>query len=242
MSTPETAVDGCASGLVVAVDGPSGSGKSSVSREVARRLGLAYLDTGAMYRALAWWCLDQHVDLHDRAAVAGAGERLPLVITTDPTEVHVLVDGADVSEQIRSTGVSEQVSLVATNLAVREQMRRRQRALITEHPVGTVAEGRDITTVVAPDAAVRVLLTASEQARLERRARELHGSTDDDALAATHDQVVRRDRDDSTVSQFAVAADGVVTIDSSGLGFEQVVDAVLALVEQRTGRRPVVPA
>lgn len=242
MSTPETAVDGCASGLVVAVDGPSGSGKSSVSREVARRLGLAYLDTGAMYRALAWWCLDQHVDLHDRAAVAGAGERLPLVITTDPAEVHVLVDGADVSEQIRSTGVSEQVSLVATNLAVREQMRRRQRALITEHPVGTVAEGRDITTVVAPDAAVRVLLTASERARLERRARELHGSTDDDALAATHDQVVRRDRDDSTVSQFAVAAAGVVTIDSSGLGFEQVVDAVLALVEQRTGRRPVVTA
>ncbi len=240
MSTPETAVDARTSGLVVAVDGPSGSGKSSVSREVARRLGLAYLDTGAMYRALAWWCLDQRVDLHDRAAVAGAGERLPLVITTDPAEVHVLVDGADVSEAIRSTGVSEQVSLVATNLAVREQMRRRQRELIAEHPVGTVAEGRDITTVVAPDAAVRVLLTASEQARLERRARELHGSTDDDALAATHDQVVRRDRDDSTVSQFAVAADGVVTIDSSALGFEQVVDAVLALVEQRTGRRPVV--
>ena len=240
MSTPETAVDGRASGLVVAVDGPSGSGKSSVSREVARRLGLAYLDTGAMYRALAWWCLDQHVDLLDRDAVAGAGERLPLVITTDPAEVHVLVDGADVSDQIRATGVSEQVSLVATNLAVREQMRRRQRALIAEHPVGTVAEGRDITTVVAPDAAVRVLLTASERARLERRARELHGSADDQALAATHDQVVRRDRDDSTVSQFAVAADGVVTIDSSALGFEQVVDAVLTLVEQRTGRRPVV--
>ena len=240
MSTPETAVDGRASGLVVAVDGPSGSGKSSVSREVARRLGLAYLDTGAMYRALAWWCLDQHVDLLDRDAVAGAGERLPLVITTDPAEVHVLVDGADVSDQIRATGVSEQVSLVATNLAVREQMRRRQRALIAEHPVGTVAEGRDTTTVVAPDAAVRVLLTASERARLERRARELHGSADDQALAATHDQVVRRDRDDSTVSQFAVAADGVVTIDSSALGFEQVVDAVLTLVEQRTGRRPVV--
>jgi len=242
VSTPETAVDGRASGLVVAVDGPSGSGKSSVSREVARRLGLAYLDTGAMYRALAWWCLDQDVDLRDRDAVADAGERLPLVITTDPAEVHVLVAGADVSEAIRTTGVSEQVSLVATNLAVREQMRRRQRALIAEHPVGTVAEGRDITTVVAPDAAVRVLLTATERARIERRARELHGSTDDDALAATHDQVVRRDRDDSTVSQFSVAADGVVTIDSSALGFEQVVDAVLTLVEQRTGRRPVVTA
>lgn len=240
MSTPEGAVDGRTSALVIAVDGPSGSGKSSVSREVARRLGLAYLDTGAMYRALAWWCLHHDVDLHDRDATALAGERLALVITTDPSDVRVAVAGIDVTEQIRSTLVSEQVSLVATNLAVREQMRRRQRELIADHPIGTVAEGRDITTVVAPDAAVRVLLTATERTRLERRARELHGHADDHAIAATHDQVVRRDRDDSTVSQFVSAAEGVVTIDSSALGFEQVVDAVLALVEQLTGRRPVV--
>jgi cytidylate kinase len=240
VSTPEDAADGRPSALVVAIDGPSGSGKSSVSRAVARRLGLAYLDTGAMYRALAWWCLDQGVDLADRDAVAAAGERLPLVVTTDPGEVHVLVDGTDVSEQIRTTRVSEQVSLVATNLAVREQMRLRQRALIAADPAGTVAEGRDITTVVAPDADVRVLLTADERTRLARRARELHGATDEQALAATHDQVVRRDRDDSTVSQFVSAADGVVTVDSSELDLDQVVDAVLALVEQRTGRRAVV--
>jgi cytidylate kinase len=91
---------------------------------------------------------------------------------------------------------------------------------------------------VAPDADVRVLLTASEQARLERRARELHGTVDETSLAATHDQVVRRDRDDSTVSQFTVAADGVCTIDSSALNLEEVVQAVLAIVEERTGRRP----
>ena len=238
MSTPERADDARTSALVVAVDGPSGSGKSSVSREVARRLGLAYLDTGAMYRALTWWCLDLGVDLRDLAATAAAGDRLPLVITTDPFDVRVEVAGSDVSELIRSTRVSEQVSLVATNLAVREQMRVRQRALIAAHPVGTVAEGRDITTVVAPDAAVRVLLTATEQTRLERRARELHGHADEHAIAATHDQVVRRDRDDSTVSQFVSAADGVVTVDSSALGFEQVVEALLTLVEARTGRRP----
>ncbi len=239
MSMPESAVEGRTSALVIAVDGPSGSGKSSVSREVARRLGLAYLDTGAMYRALAWWCLDRGVDLRDADATAAAGAVLPLVIATDPGDPRVEVDGADVSEQIRTTAVSEQVSLVATNLAVREQMRRRQRELIDADPAGTVAEGRDITTVVAPDAAVRVLLTATERTRLERRAIELHGHAGDQAIAATHDQVVRRDRDDSTVSRFVSAADGVVTIDSSALDFGQVVDAVLALVEQVTGRRPV---
>jgi len=224
--------------LVIAVDGPSGSGKSTVSREVARRLALAYLDTGAMYRALTWWCLRTEVALDDADAVATAGRDLPLVMGTDPAGPTVHVDGVDVGAQIRTTEVSERVSAVATNLAVRAVMRDRQRELIAADSRGTVAEGRDITTVVAPDADVRVLLTASEQARLERRARELHGDVSASALAATHDQVVRRDRDDSTVSQFTVAADGVCTIDSSSLSLEEVVRAVLALVEERTGRRP----
>ena len=236
MSTPARSDE---SPLVVAVDGPSGSGKSTVSREVARRLGLSYLDTGAMYRALAWWCLEREVDLHDQVATAAEGARVPLVLCTDPEQTCVLLDGVDVSAQIRTSLVSERVSLVATNLTVREQMRVRQREIIAAAPVGMVAEGRDITSVVAPDADVRVLLTATERARLSRRARELHGSDDAAALAATHDQVVRRDRDDSTVAQFAQAGEGVVTIDSSVLGFEQVVEAVLALVEARTGRRPV---
>jgi CMP/dCMP kinase len=224
--------------LVIAVDGPSGSGKSTVSREVARRLGLAYLDTGAMYRALTWWCLRSGVPLDDHDAVARAARELPLQMGTDPAGPTVHVDGIDVGTQIRTTEVSEQVSAVATNLDVRAVLRRRQRELIAADPRGTVAEGRDITTVVAPDADVRVLLTASEQARLERRTRELHGSVDEVRLAATRDQVVRRDRDDSTVSQFTVAADGVCTIDSSSLSLEEVVAAVLALVEERTGRRP----
>ncbi|KQX66477.1 (d)CMP kinase [Angustibacter sp. Root456] len=224
--------------LVVAVDGPSGSGKSSVSRRVAQRFGLAYLDTGAMYRALTWWCLERGVDLHDQAAVTATLDALPLAMGTDPSAPHVTVAGHDVGAAIRETRVSEQVSAVATNLDVRARMRDLQRALIAADARGTVAEGRDITTVVAPDADVRVLLTASEQARLERRARELHGHAEAHAVEATRDQVVRRDRDDSTVSQFVEAADGVVTIDSSSLTLEQVVDAVSALITERTGRRP----
>ncbi len=224
--------------LVVAVDGPSGSGKSSVSRRVAQRFGLAYLDTGAMYRALTWWCLDHGIDVRDQAAVTAAMDALPLVMGTDPARPTVHVDGRDIGAAIRQTRVSEQVSAVATNLEVRARMRELQRRLIADSPTGTVAEGRDITTVVAPDADVRVLLTASEQARLERRARELHGHAEAEAVEATRDQVVRRDRDDSTVSQFVEAADGVVTIDSSSLSVEQVVDAVVELVSDRTGRRP----
>ena len=155
--------------LVVAVDGPSGSGKSTVSREVAQRLGLAYLDTGAMYRALTWWCLQSGVPLDDQDAVARASRELPLEMGTDPARPTVHVGGVDVGTMIRTTRVSEQVSAVATNLDVRAVMRQRQRELIAADPRGTVAEGRDITTVVAPDADVRVLLTASPEVRVAAR-------------------------------------------------------------------------
>lgn len=219
-----------ATALVVAIDGPSGSGKSSVARQVAARLGLRYLDTGAMYRALTWWLLERQVDLADKATVAEFAPRLPLVMGTDPSQPSVSVDGVDVSADIRETRISSSVSTVATNLAVRADMLARQRAEIAASG-GVVAEGRDITTVVAPDADVRVLLTASEQARLARRALEVHGSDDETAVAATRDQIVRRDADDATVSTFHVAADGVVQIDSSELSLEQTVQAVLAAVD-----------
>jgi cytidylate kinase len=224
--------------LVVAVDGPSGSGKSSVSRAVARRFALRYLDTGAMYRALTWWCLDQGVDLHDEAAVERAMDAMPLEMGTDPARPSVRVGAVDVGDEIRLSRISEAVSLVATNLGVRARMRDLQRHLIEQATEGVVVEGRDITTVVAPDADVRVLLTASEGARLRRRALELHGDAEESAVAATRDQVVRRDRDDSTVSQFLTAAEGVQTIDSSSMGFDEVVDALTRLVTSVTGRVP----
>ena len=223
--------------LTIAIDGPSGSGKSSVSRAVAGRLGVGYLDTGAMYRALTWWCLDRGLDLTDLDAVAAAARDLPLEIGTDPAAPTVAVAGTDVSTAIRTTEVSTAVSAVATNLEVRAVLQQRQRDLmarIAEQTGGVVAEGRDITTVVAPDARVRVLLTASEEARLRRRSAELHGTVDAAAVEATRDQVVRRDRDDSTVSAFTEAAEGVVLLDTSDLDFDESVEAVLDVVAAET--------
>ena len=223
--------------LTIAIDGPSGSGKSSVSKAVARRLGVGYLDTGAMYRALTWWCLERGLDLTDTDAVATAARDLPLEIGTDPDAPRVSVGGADVSEAIRTTEVSTAVSAVATNLEVRavlQQLQRDLRTRVAEETGGVVAEGRDITTVVAPDARVRVLLTASEEARLRRRSAELHGTTDASAVEATRDQVVRRDRDDSTVSTFTQAAHGVVLVDTSELDFDESVEAVLDVVAAET--------
>jgi cytidylate kinase len=222
--------------LVVAVDGPSGSGKSSVSREVARRLGLEYLDTGAMYRAACWSSLEAGLDLADQPAVAAHVRDLDLVMGTDPESPWVTVGGRDISAEIRETRISTAVSAVATNQDVRAELRDRQRALIDAARRGprggVVAEGRDITTVVAPDADVRLLLTASEEARLTRRALDVHGTDDAAAIDATRDQVVRRDADDSTVSSFQVAAEGVVELDSSVLDFGQTVEAVLAAVSR----------
>jgi len=219
--------------LVIAIDGPSGSGKSSVSKAVAQRLDLAYLDTGAMYRALTWWCVQQGVDLEDQPAVARAARDLPLQMGTNPSSPSVQVGGVVIDEAIRATVISESVSTVATNLGVRDELRLRQRALIAESVEaagGVVAEGRDITTVVAPDAHVRILLFANQEARLARRAKELHGATDHVAVDATHDQIVRRDRDDSTVSQFMEAAPGVTLVDTSDLDLQQSVEAVMDVV------------
>ncbi|HET8981567.1 MAG TPA: (d)CMP kinase, partial [Pedococcus sp.] len=192
-----------------------------------------FLDTGAMYRALTWWCLEEGVDLDDQAAVAQAARELPLEMGHDPRVPQVRVSGREISQDIRTTRVSAVVSKVATNTDVRPVLQQRQRELMAQIAAetgGVVAEGRDITTVVAPDADVRILLTASEEARLRRRSRELHGHAEEHAVQATRDQVVRRDRDDSTVSQFTEAADGVVLVDTSDLDFEQSVQAVLSVV------------
>jgi cytidylate kinase len=234
-SSPDDAV-GALSRVVVAVDGPSGSGKSSVSRAVAQRLGLRYLDTGAMYRALTWWALDRGVDVADdatRPEVADLAVRIPLAVSLSPTDASVTVDGHDVTTAIREPRISAAVSAVATNLDVRAELVRRQREIAASG--GIVVEGRDITTVVAPDADVRVLLTADESARLVRRALEVHGAADDVALAATRDHVVRRDAQDSTVATFTDAADGVTVLDSSSLTFDETVDALLGLVTARAG-------
>lgn len=224
--------------LVVVVDGPSGAGKSSISREVARRLGLGYLDTGAMYRALTWWCLQQGIDLDDEPAVTRAAEAMPLELRTDPTDPRVTVDGTDITAAIRESGISSVVSSVARHLPTRAVLIAAQRDHIERGSrPGIIAEGRDLTTVVAPDADVRLLITADEGARLARRSRQVHGGADDEAaLAATRDEVVRRDRDDSQVASFLEPTEGVMVLDTSNLTFEQALEAVLTLVESARSR------
>ncbi|MDR7159361.1 (d)CMP kinase [Arthrobacter sp. BE255] len=219
--------------LVVAIDGPSGSGKSSVSKEVARRLRLAYLDTGAMYRALTWFCVNTGISLDDAASVEQAARDLVLELSTTPHQDYVRVDGVDVSEAIREPAISSAVSAVATTLGARTELIRRQRELIEKHHRRMVVEGRDITTVVAPGAEVRMLLTASEEARLRRRGIQLGGTQNAEQLAA---QVIHRDAKDSTVVNFTQAADGVVTLDSSDLDFEETVDAALVIVTKVLNR------
>jgi CMP/dCMP kinase len=215
--------------MIIAVDGPSGSGKSSTARGVATRLGMWYLDTGAMYRAVTWSALDRQVDLDDTDAVAARAREIELTVSTDPGASSVQADGTDVTAAIREPRISENVSKVATNLEVRAELRRRQQQIIAEAPAGIVAEGRDIATVVAPEAELKVLLTADPEARMQRRGAELSGGVSADEL---RDQIVRRDADDSTVSDFQVASDGAVEIDSTSLTLEQVIDTVCRLADQ----------
>jgi len=224
---------------VVAIDGPSGSGKSSVSKAVANTLGFAYLDTGAMYRAAAIWVQNQGIDLKDHDAVAASVEAMPLIVGLDPSRPTVALGAEDVTKAIRSNEISTVVSKVATNLKVRAEMKRLQQKIIADNNAkGIVAEGRDITTVVAPDADVRLLLVASPEARLKRRALENTGKADEKAVEAIKDQVLRRDKDDATVSEFFDAAPGVKLVDSSDLDFDGTVKAVLAEITKETGVQP----
>lgn len=212
--------------IVVAIDGPSGSGKSSTARGVARRLGLAYLDTGAMYRALAWLVLQADVEPTDTVAIANLARHMELEVSTDPQRPGVRVNGHDVTEAIRSPQISAFVSTVSTVPAVREHLVGVQQEIVATAERGIVLEGRDTTTVVAPQAEVRVLLVADPSARMARRLAELGDAVTDEQL---HDQVVRRDADDSTVARFTTAADGVVVIDSTQLSLAEVIDEICAL-------------
>jgi len=225
--------------LVIAIDGPSGSGKSSTARGVADRLGLAFLDTGAMYRAITWLALEEGVDLEDRAAVAHLLDHASIEVDLDPRRPAIAINGVDVSDAIRAPEVSKAVSAIATNLDVRTYLVARQKKLIAEAAEGIVAEGRDITTVVAPEAHVRVLLVADPAARVARRHAELAEHQVD--VDAVHDQVIRRDRDDSMVAEFESAAPGVHVVDSTSLSLEEVIETIFAFVPVRAlgdGRDP----
>ncbi|GGM63362.1 cytidylate kinase [Thermopolyspora flexuosa] len=221
-------------GLVVAIDGPSGSGKSSVSRGVARELGLRYLDTGAMYRAITWWMLREGVDVGDAAAVAARAGEPELVVGTDPDAPAIAVDGVDVAGPIRGPEVTGAVSAVSAVPEVRRRLVARQREIMDEacrDGAGIVIEGRDIGTVVAPDATVKIFLTASAEERARRRTAELTGTT----LEAQREAMARRDQLDSTRPVNPLAkADDAVELDTTGLTLDEVIAEVLRLTKERT--------
>lgn len=217
--------------VVVAIDGPAGSGKSSVSREAARRLDFEFLDTGAAYRALAWHGLDRGLDFADEEAIVDALDGFDYSIGTDPESYSVWVGPTEVTAAIREPRVTAQVSAVAKVPEVRRRITLLFRRIIGEtRREGIIVEGRDITTVVAPTAPVRILLTASEEARMARRSREVTTQS----AEATGQALRSRDRADSQVVDFMNAAEGVTLLDSTHLDFEQTVDAVVA--EVRTSR------
>ena len=216
--------------IVVAVDGPAGSGKSSVSKAASRALGYAYLDTGAAYRALTWVALENGIDTDDAAEVVELLDDFPYTTELGDEGTVVRVGDLDITNEIREPRVSAVVSDIAQIPAVRSALNDAFRRLIAETSApGIVVEGRDITTVVAPDAAVRILLTADEAVRIARRSAELAPDA-----ASTADQLRERDRRDAQVVDFMTAAPGVTTIDSTHLDFAQTVQAVVDLVQRST--------
>jgi len=217
---------------VIAVDGPAGSGKSSTARGVAAELALRYLDTGAMYRALTWWLISQKLDFRDPATVAHNARRPVIEVTTDPASPRVMVDGSDVTGLIRTRDVSNAVSAVASVPEVRTHLVARQQAILASACAageGIVAEGRDIGTVVAPQAVVKVVLIASEDARAQRRSADLAadlGATP----TVTRDEQMRRDTADA--AQSAMASDAI-KVDSTALSREQVIGLIVRVAGER---------
>lgn len=223
-----------AGALVVAVDGPGGSGKSTVAREVARRLALRYLDTGAMYRAVTHVVLQARVDLEDPEAIAQVADRAVLTVGTDPDRPTIAVDATGVEEEIRTRAVTNAVSAVAAVPAVRRKLVAQQREIVADSlPAGgIVVEGRDIGAVVAPEAQVKVFLTASTEVRALRRSRQL-GEKGMDDVARTIAELDRRDALDSGRAADPLAvADEAVVLDSTGLSIDEVVEPILRLCER----------
>jgi cytidylate kinase len=207
--------------IVVAIDGPAGAGKSTVGRAVAERLGLGYLDTGAMYRAVTFAALRRGIDpadVDDVARIAGS-----IDLSLEGSSVHV--DGIDATVEIRGREVTAAVSAVASNDAVRAELVRRQREWVAAH-VGGVVEGRDIGSVVFPDATLKLFVTASPRVRAERRVAEIGGD-----VAEVEASIIERDRKDSTRTNSPLTeTSDAVLVDTTGLSIEEVVERVLELM------------
>lgn len=220
--------------VIVAIDGPAGTGKSSTSRAVAAALGLSYLDTGAQYRAITWWMITNGVDVDDPAAIAMAAGKPAIVSGTDPDDPTITVDGVDAAAPIRTTDVSARVSAVSAVPEVRARITELQRSIAASATGGIVVEGRDIGTTVLPDADLKIFLTATPEVRAARRSGELKGSD----VAATRDALIKRDAADSSRKTSPLAkADDAVEVDTSELTLQQVVECVVTLVEEKRAAR-----
>lgn len=217
---------------VIAIDGPAGSGKSSVSRAVAAELNYAYLDTGAMYRAMAWAVLEAGADLQDLDAILAIARSVRLVSGTDPSSPTISVNGLDVSAAIRQSDVTGAVSAVSAIPEVRELLVSAQRAAVAAHSDGIVVEGRDIGTVVLPHADIKIFLTADPEVRAARRAKQdEEENRPAQSVHATQQALIERDRKDSTraVSPLAQADDAHV-VDSTHLTFDDVVSEIVGVI------------
>ena len=220
-----------ADALLLAIDGPSGTGKSTVSRAVAEHLGAKYLDTGAMYRVATLWVLRQGIDPADSDAVAAATADLPLAVSDDPRSTEVLLDGEDVSGEIRGPEVTQNVSAVSANPAVRENLVDLQRRLAADAG-RCVVEGRDIGTVVLPDVPAKVFMTAAAEVRARRRhAQDIAAGRDADYDEVLADVIRRDELDSSRATSPLRPADDAVVLDTSEMDIEEVIDHILDVVE-----------
>lgn len=237
METAATDARTAPAAVIVAIDGPAGTGKSSTSRSVATQLRLSYLDTGAQYRAITWWMITNGIDVQDASAVATAADKPVIVSGTDAANPTITVDGVDASGPIRTQEVTAKVSAVSAVPEVRTVITELQRSIAAGAPNGIVVEGRDIGTTVLPDADLKVFLTASPEARAARRSGELKGKESTD-LAATREALIKRDAIDSSrkTSPLAKAADAV-EVDTTDLTLQQVIECVVTLVEEKRAAR-----
>jgi cytidylate kinase len=217
--------------LIIAIDGPSGSGKSSVSRAVATELGLDYLDTGSMYRAMTWFIQDLGIDVTDAKSVAAAAKAEVIQPSIDPSEPGIRVAGQDVSVEIRGPQVTQGVSAVSAVPAVRELMVALQRDIAANSKSGIVVEGRDICAVVLPDAPVRLFITADPEARANRRAKENGAEVTD-----TKEDLAKRDLADSTrtISPLEIAT-GARVIDTTYMELSDVIAQVVDIARAARG-------
>jgi cytidylate kinase len=221
--------------MIIAIDGPSGSGKSTLGRMLARALDLLYLDTGSMYRAVALAVMESNLNANDEVAVGSLASRVDIDLKGDPDSLRVMLEGRDVTDQIRSEKVTEMSSIVSTIPAVRRAMVARQREMGQR---GAVLNGRDIGTVVFPDADVKFFLTAAADERAQRRFNEDRAQDPEVSFEETFADMAERDARDSTRSDSPLkSADDAIIVDSTGLSIDEVFQQMMAVVKEKIGHK-----